>query len=94
MVNAPPWLPPVANTFTPAKDAIYIVAATVVAPSNLLATTTGMSLLLTFITFLPSFATYSISSRDKPTHSTPLIIAIVAGTAPPSLIISPHCFIW
>ena len=90
VVSAPLWtppIPPVANTLTPAKSANIIVVATVVAPVNFLDMMKGKSLLDALTTFL-FVAKNSISSLVKPTFKTPSNIAIVAGTAPFSLIIS------
>ena len=70
------------------NGAIIIVVATVVAPSNFWATTTGKSRRLHLITSSPFLPRYSISSLDKPTLSLPFIMAMVAGTAPFSLTIS------
>ena len=55
-----PPTPPVAKTGMPASAAMIMVAATVVAPSIFLATSTGRSRRLAFAAFVPSFPRYSI----------------------------------
>ena len=67
----------------PAKLAQYMVPATVVLPFIFLATTYAKSLLLHFLLFFgPFLDKYSISDLLKPILITPLMMAMVAGTAP------------
>ncbi len=81
---APRWTPPsppVANTRIPARSARCEVAATVVAPSPLRATTGARSRTPHLAT--PSvFASASSAASSRPTRTSPPRIAIVAGTAP------------
>mmetsp|Transcript_17788 Transcript_17788/g.15563 ORF Transcript_17788/g.15563 Transcript_17788/m.15563 type:complete len:285 (-) Transcript_17788:140-994(-) len=81
-----PPIPPVTKTLIPAKWAKIIVAATVVLPLSLLTRTFARSLLEHFLTVLPAFANLSINSSVNPILILPSMIAIVAGTAPLSLI--------
>ncbi len=91
VVSAPrctPPMPPVANTWIPARCAMIIVVATVVAPSAPRATSTGRSRREAFVTAGPVLPRYSISSAVSPAFSLPLITQIVAGTAPASRTVS------
>jgi hypothetical protein len=76
-----PPMPPVAKTLTPAWCAAQVVVATVVAPSSRRATTTGRSRRETLRTSF-AVARCSIWARSSPTTISPLMIPIVAGTAP------------
>lgn len=85
VVSAPrctPPTPPVAKIGMPARPAMIIVAATVVAPSSPLDASTGRSRRLALIAFVPSLPRYSIWSAVSPAHSFPPRTAMVAGTAP------------
>ena len=62
--------------------AITIVDATVVAPVAPAATMKGMSRRLTLVTLRPVVPSTSISAGVKPALSRPLMMAMVAGTAP------------
>ena len=91
VVVAPRWtppMPPVAKTFIPAMAAMIIVVVTVVAPSSPRATSTGRSRLEAFMTPRPFLPRYSIWSGVSPAFRRPPMMAIVAGTAPFSLIVS------
>ena len=85
VVSAPlctPPIPPVTNTYIPAQWAHIIVAATVVLPFPFYAIIYAKSLLehlLNDFLFAPISLIYCFVS---PICITPLIIAIVAGTAP------------
>ena len=84
VVSAPrctPPMPPVANTRMPASEAMIMVEATVVAPVRPSAHITGKSRRDTLATFSPLHISSS-SLCERPTFSTPPIIAMVAGTAP------------
>ncbi len=65
-----PPMPPVAKTSMPAWCAIHMVAATVVAPSNLRATAMGRSRRLTLRTFA-AVARCIISASSSPATSSP-----------------------
>src|ERR1041385_1460971 len=77
-------MPPVANTLIPARCAIQLVEATVVAPFHPRAIATGTSLVLIFLT-LESSANNLICSSFNPTVSSPPIIPIVAGATPATI---------
>ena len=82
-----PPMPPVANTWMPARCAAQAVVATVVAPSSLRATTIGRSRRLTLRTF-GAVARCSICAWLSPTTISPAMMPTVAGMAPPSRTIS------
>jgi hypothetical protein len=71
----------VAKTRRPAREARWLVAATVVAPLPHRATRVAMSRTLTFTTS-SRLATWSSAESSRPMSTLPSRMAIVAGVAP------------
>ena len=69
----------------PARCAMAIVPATVVAPYRDLAIAIPMSLVESFEAFLEGSASCSSSLIESPTTTFPFSTPMVAGTAPPLL---------
>ena len=81
-----PPIPPVAKILMPARLARIMVVATVVAPVPPVASRMGRSRRLTLATPSPLHMSSS-SSAVRPTFMRPLMMAMVAGTAPSSRMI-------